>query len=507
MPAVSTWHILELRRGLVVLASTKPFYLPLNEGPEQRKTLLNLKINKMKSDQPSSVGEDSTAKRKRGDEESEVDDSGGTAQEDEKPKKREKRRYHYRNKKPSGMPKRPLSAYNYFFREQRPIILAKIESDRANETASAAEDGNSEEGKSPSLFSTMGKSIAEAWKNITPEDKEKYKAMAAEDMKRYREEMDKYHKAVAEASRKRPSSEPPEADQKVAALASTAGIGAMPISVQGVPESSNALGQNVMRLQQHLLQSRGMGNLAGSTGMAGVGLLGNPSLNVQNNPAAMDSSLLHRQMLNSQLQPSLLQLAPGMDPSQMAYPGGIPAGVPGPSRLEQLLMLQQHQQQQQQQQSSQASTGAGDQMANSGMGSAALQGGMPANLMELMPQQQNLGFPSAGASNIPDNHLRLLLLQQRRQEEQLLLSQQMQMLSQQQNASNAGTATAQPPAGMTDQLRMQLLAQQQAVGAAGGNNPGGQEVTAQPQQNMGGSWPPQPAPDGGDDDSSQDEQG
>jgi hypothetical protein len=115
-----------------------------------------------------------------------------------KPEKREKRPYHYRTKKPRDMPKRPLSAYNYFFRTERGKFVAEQAEKEAAEScptapeAVQAEEQGVEKVKS-SLFSTMGKTIAKRWKEIVPEELEKYKALAAEDSIRYRAEMDEYH--------------------------------------------------------------------------------------------------------------------------------------------------------------------------------------------------------------------------------------------------------------------------------------------------------------------------
>jgi len=47
------------------------------------------------------------------------------------------------------------------------------------------------------LFSVMGKTIAERWKRLSSEQAQKYRAMAAQDMERYRQDMDEYHADVA----------------------------------------------------------------------------------------------------------------------------------------------------------------------------------------------------------------------------------------------------------------------------------------------------------------------
>jgi hypothetical protein len=122
-----------------------------------------------------------------------------------KPEKREKRPYHYRTKKPRDMPKRPLSAYNYFFRTERGKFVAEQavkEAAGAGTTAqdaTQAEEQGGEKVKS-SLFATMGKTIAKRWKEIVPEELKEYKALAAVDSKRYRAEMDEYHAGRAKRS-------------------------------------------------------------------------------------------------------------------------------------------------------------------------------------------------------------------------------------------------------------------------------------------------------------------
>ena len=78
--------------------------------------------------------------------------------------------------------------YNFFFRDERAQILAERE-EQAKTT-----------GKEPDktdFFSILGKTIAARWKSKTEEDRQKYKEMAAKDMKRYRAEMELYHESIA----------------------------------------------------------------------------------------------------------------------------------------------------------------------------------------------------------------------------------------------------------------------------------------------------------------------
>jgi HMG (high mobility group) box len=113
-----------------------------------------------------------------------------------------KRPYHYRKKKPAGMPKRPLSAYNYFFRDQRELYLAKrsnngsepMEDDFAVGADSSAKNFERLDPK-PNLFSDMGKSIGKEWKQLPAEKKRGYEELAAADMRRYKSELEGYHRS------------------------------------------------------------------------------------------------------------------------------------------------------------------------------------------------------------------------------------------------------------------------------------------------------------------------
>lgn len=93
-------------------------------------------------------------------------------------------------KKPRDMPSRPLSAYNFFFREQRAKILEERE-EEARRKGVAPDKSD--------LFAILGKTIAGRWKSQTEDQKAKYKALASDDMKRYRADMDTYHETIAKS--------------------------------------------------------------------------------------------------------------------------------------------------------------------------------------------------------------------------------------------------------------------------------------------------------------------
>lgn len=94
-----------------------------------------------------------------------------------------------RKKKPKGMPKRPLSAYNLYFQAQRTTILA-----------------TQEEGKPRIGFEGLGKIIGKQWRDLSSDEKKKYSKLAEKDSERYRKEMDAYQemkaKRFAEEDRK-----------------------------------------------------------------------------------------------------------------------------------------------------------------------------------------------------------------------------------------------------------------------------------------------------------------
>ncbi|GKY95352.1 Non-histone chromosomal protein 6 [Mayamaea pseudoterrestris] len=83
-----------------------------------------------------------------------------------------------RRKKPRGMPKRPLSAYNIFFQTQRPIVLSSAD--------------NHVDGKGVG-FANLARIIGAQWKEIDDVERAKYDQLADEDTARYRLEMDAYH--------------------------------------------------------------------------------------------------------------------------------------------------------------------------------------------------------------------------------------------------------------------------------------------------------------------------
>mmetsp|Transcript_5746 Transcript_5746/g.9066 ORF Transcript_5746/g.9066 Transcript_5746/m.9066 type:complete len:616 (+) Transcript_5746:71-1918(+) len=113
-------------------------------------------------------------------------------------------------KKPKDRPKRPLSAYNIFFKEERNRILESLpvnaakEDDNTNSNTSDGEQTSDPENapvkrrrrkrKGPAPhgkigFESLAKLIGKRWQELEPDKMAIYKGKAEEDMQRYKKEM------------------------------------------------------------------------------------------------------------------------------------------------------------------------------------------------------------------------------------------------------------------------------------------------------------------------------
>ena len=120
-----------------------------------------------------------------------ADDTGDDRDSKSRKKSRVGKGMISRPRKPKDMPRRPLSAYNIFFRSERAKML------QGSMDAVSA-------GKSPSVnlgFDRLAKTIGKKWKAISESELAACKAESDNDMRRYKREMQEYHLNLAKTRR------------------------------------------------------------------------------------------------------------------------------------------------------------------------------------------------------------------------------------------------------------------------------------------------------------------
>ena len=107
-----------------------------------------------------------------------------------------------RNKKPKDMPKRPLSAYNLFFADERERILSAqrqgVEQPDFIFPSEEEAERQKQVGKkrAPILFQALARCVGKRWGGLDAEAKKKYEVQAEEEMKKYRVRMEEYQQNI-----------------------------------------------------------------------------------------------------------------------------------------------------------------------------------------------------------------------------------------------------------------------------------------------------------------------
>eukprot|EP00977_Amphora_coffeiformis_P013669 scaffold3632_cov162-Amphora_coffeaeformis.AAC.17 len=101
-----------------------------------------------------------------------------------------------KRKKPKDMPRRPLSAYNMYFQEERKKTIAKYK------RGEVQDDFCLPPGKDPSeaLFQAVSRTVANRWKAMTESQRKPFYDRAQAEMDIYRQKMDEYNQKMIDSS-------------------------------------------------------------------------------------------------------------------------------------------------------------------------------------------------------------------------------------------------------------------------------------------------------------------
>lgn len=109
---------------------------------------------------------------------------GNTSNQHQKKKRKQRKPPAVAWKKPKGMPKRPLSAYNLFFKEQREVMMSA----RADAVKSDVKKRSKKETVGIG-FANLARTIADKWQSLDAPNKAVYIEMASKEKERYNREM------------------------------------------------------------------------------------------------------------------------------------------------------------------------------------------------------------------------------------------------------------------------------------------------------------------------------
>lgn len=126
--------------------------------------------------------------------------TGTDRSEETKPPKKKRKSPAVPWKKPHDMPKRPLSAYNLFFKDERARLISAGPRKKSGETK--LDETKSKEGKPEGVrkhvratgigFANLAKIIATKWNDLSEEEKAPYESKASTDKERYDIEVTKW---------------------------------------------------------------------------------------------------------------------------------------------------------------------------------------------------------------------------------------------------------------------------------------------------------------------------
>lgn len=101
------------------------------------------------------------------------------------------------DKESGDRPKRPLSAYNIFFKYERTRIMNELDTENSSRLSPPTAKSSSKQakrGKSPISFQDMARMISKRWKDSSESTKAKYQKLAQKDKERYQTEKAVYVK-------------------------------------------------------------------------------------------------------------------------------------------------------------------------------------------------------------------------------------------------------------------------------------------------------------------------
>ena len=93
-------------------------------------------------------------------------------------------------RKDKDKPKRPLSAYNFFFKEERQRLLELLPA--KEDVPDQKKQKRKKESHGKIGFENLAKEIGKRWQELSDDQSSSYKEKASEDMKRYKQEMDMF---------------------------------------------------------------------------------------------------------------------------------------------------------------------------------------------------------------------------------------------------------------------------------------------------------------------------